>query len=100
MHVIAGIMIRSRILLKSIAVFLILETLVSTVAPTISWALTAGPTAPEFSSFVPWDHSNVVNQATGDLNFNIPLLEVMGPEGGYPLSLNYSAGIKTNQEAS
>jgi hypothetical protein len=93
-------MIRNRILLKSIAVFLILETLVSTVAPTISWALTAGPTAPEFSSFEPVDTTDAVNLATGDLTYNIPLLEVPGPSGGYPLSLSYHAGIQTNLDAS
>jgi hypothetical protein len=93
-------MIRNRILLKSIAAFLILETLVSTVAPTISWALTAGPTAPEFSSFEPVDTTDVVNLATGDLTYNIPLIEIPGPSGGYPLSLSYHAGIQTNLDAS
>jgi hypothetical protein len=93
-------MIRNRILLKSIAVFLIIETLVNTVAPTISWALTAGPTAPEATSFEPVDMTDVVSLATGDLTYNVPLLEVPGPSGGYPISLSYHAGIQPNEEAS
>ncbi len=93
-------MIRNRLLLKSITVFLILETLFSTVAPTISWALTAGPTAPEATSFEPVDTTDIVNLATGDMAYNIPLLEVPGPSGGYPLSLSYHAGIQPNEDAS
>lgn len=93
-------MIRNRKLLKAITAFLILETLFNTVAPTISWALTAGPSAPEFSSFEPVDTTDMVNLATGDLVYNMPLLEVPGPSGGYPMSLSYHAGIKMDQEAS
>jgi len=93
-------MIRNRILLKSIAVFLILETVFNTVAPTISWALTSGPTAPEATSFEPIDTTDMVNLATGDLAYNIPLLEVPGPSGGYPLGLSYHAGIQPNEDAS
>ncbi|HEY9008585.1 MAG TPA: hypothetical protein VIM75_20750 [Ohtaekwangia sp.] len=93
-------MIRNRILLKSIAVFLLLETVFNTVAPTISWALTSGPTAPEATSFEPVDTTDMVNLLTGDLAYNIPLLEVPGPSGGYPLSLSYHAGIQPDGEAS
>jgi hypothetical protein len=93
-------MLRNPKFLKAVAAFLILETLFNTVAPTISWALTAGPTAPEFSSFEPADTTDMVNLLTGDMVHNIPLLEVPGPSGGYPLSLSYHAGIKLDQEAS
>jgi len=93
-------LIRNRIILKAFAVFFILETLTSTVLPTISWALTAGPTAPEATSFEPVDTTDMVNLATGDLAYNLPLLEVPGPSGGYPLSLSYHAGIMPNEEAS
>jgi len=93
-------MIRNRLLLKSFAVFFLLEILLNTVTPAISWALTAGPTAPEYTSFEPVDTTDIVNLATGDLAYNIPLLEVPGPCGGYPLSLSYHAGIMPNEEAS
>jgi hypothetical protein len=42
----------------------------------------------------------MVNLASGDLAYNLPLLEVPGPSGGYPLSLSYHAGILPNEEAS
>src|SRR5687767_14239982 len=93
-------MIRNRKFLRGIAAFLILETLFNMIAPTVSWALTAGPTAPEATSFEPVDTTDLVNLATGDLAYNIPLLEVPGPSGGYPLSLSYHAGIQPNEEAS
>jgi len=93
-------MIRNRILLKTFAVFFLVEMFSNAVAPAVSWALTAGPTAPEYTSFEPVDTSNMVNLATGDLAYNIPLLEVPGPSGGYPLSLSYHAGIMPEEEAS
>ncbi len=65
-----------------------------------SKAQTAGPTAPEYSSFEPVDVTDMVNLASGDFTYTIPLIEVPGPEGGYPLALSYHAGIKPEQEAS
>lgn len=93
-------MIRNRIFLKTLAVFFLLEMAVNVVWPSVSYALTAGPTAPEATSFEPVDTTDMVNLATGDLAYNIPLLEVPGPSGGYPLSLSYHAGIQPNEEAS
>ncbi len=91
---------RKRILRKAIAIFLLLITVGNVVAPTVSYALTSGPTAPEATSFEPVDTTDMVNLATGDMTYNIPLLEVPGPAGGYPLSLSYHAGMMTQEEAS
>jgi hypothetical protein len=93
-------MIRNRVLLKSFTIFFLLEISLDVFAPAFSWALTGGPTSPEFSSFEPVDTTDMVNLATGDFVYNTPILEVPGPEGGYPLSLSYHAGIKTEQESS
>jgi len=93
-------LIRSRILLKAFAVFFILEMVVNIIAPSVTWALTAGPTAPEATSFEPVDTTDMVNTLTGDFVYNVPLLEVPGPSGGYPLSLSYHAGIMPDEEAS
>src|SRR5687767_2613398 len=93
-------MIRNRRLLKSFAVFFIIEMIASTIAPTISWALTAGPTAPEASSFEPVDTSEMVDLTTGDMVYNLPLLEVPGPGGSYPISISYHAGINPSADAS
>jgi YD repeat-containing protein len=93
-------MIRTKYLKKTIAVFLLLTTLSNVVAPTVSYALTSGPTAPEATSFEPVDTTDMVNTITGDFVYNMPLMEVPGPAGGYPLSLSYHAGIQPNVDAS
>src|SRR5687768_10664076 len=93
-------MIRNRLLLKSFAVFFIIEMLVSTVVPSITWALTSGPVTPEASSFEPVDTQQMVDLTTGDLAYTLPLIEVPGPAGSYPLSLSYHAGITPDTEAS
>ncbi|PWG81346.1 hypothetical protein DDR33_08235 [Pararcticibacter amylolyticus] len=69
-------------------------------SPAVALGLTSGPTAPEATSFEPVDTTDMVNLLTGDLAYNLPLLEVPGPEGGYPLSLSYHAGIQPNEDAS
>lgn len=68
----------------------------NTIAPTVSYALTSGPSQPEVQSFTPVGTSDMVTPFTGDFNYNIPLMDV----GGYPLNVAYSAGISTDQEAS
>lgn len=93
-------MIRLTKLRKAIAMFFLINIVFEIVAPHVSYALTAGPTAPEATSFEPVDTTDMVNLLSGDLAYNIPLLEVPGPEGGYPLSLSYHAGIQPNEEAS
>jgi hypothetical protein len=85
---------------KAIAVFMILITVGNVITPTVSWALTAGPTAPEATSFEPVDTTDMINTITGDLAYNIPLLEVPGPAGSYPLSLSYHSNIQPNMDAS
>ncbi|SHG78038.1 hypothetical protein SAMN04488109_1802 [Chryseolinea serpens] len=93
-------MIRNRFLLKFISAFFFLEMLGSVIQPAMLFALTAGPSSPEFSSFEPVDTTDMVNLASGQLVYNMPLLEVPGPAGGYPLSLSYHSGILGEQEAS
>ena len=56
--------------------------------------------SPEAASFEPVDATDMVNLLTGDLTYVLPLLNVPSPEGGYPLSLSYHAGIAYGQEAS
>jgi hypothetical protein len=89
-----------RFLRRPLAISLLILFVGQLATPTVSYALTAGPTAPEFSSFEPVDTTDMVNLATGDFIYNTPIIEVPGPEGGYPLSLSYHAGIKNDQEAS
>ncbi len=59
-----------------------------------------GPTAPEATSFEPVDATDMVNLLTGDLSYVIPLINVPGPDGGYPISLSYHGGVSLEQQAS
>lgn len=61
-----------------------------------SYALTGGPSQPEFNSFTPIGTSDMVDLTSGDFNYNIPIMDV----GGYPLNLSYNSGITMDQEAS
>ncbi|MBN8696067.1 MAG: hypothetical protein J0L87_06020 [Bacteroidetes bacterium] len=66
----------------------------------MSFALAGGGAMPEYSSFEPVDATDMVNLLTGDFTYNIPVLNVPGPSGGYPLSMFYHSGIGVEQEAS
>lgn len=44
--------------------------------------------------------SEMVNLYSGDFSYSIPLLTVPGPNGGFPVSLNYSAGVGMEDQAS
>ncbi|HEY4787658.1 MAG TPA: hypothetical protein VIH57_16490, partial [Bacteroidales bacterium] len=87
--------------LKFIAVFLALNILIECALPTMIFALTSGPKSPEFMTFTPVATTNMVDLATGDFNYNIPVFEIPGAEGGgYALSLAYNSAINSEQEAS
>lgn len=64
--------------------------------PNGAWALTGGPAQPEFNSFTPIGTSDMVDLSSGDMSYNIPLMDV----GGYPLNIAYSGGVTMDQEAS
>lgn len=73
----------------------------SLLAPNVALALTAGPTQPEFKSFTPVATTNMVHPFTGDFQYNLPVLNVPGADGGgYALSLSYSANPALHGEAS
>lgn len=60
------------------------------------WALTGGPSQPEFASFQPVEANDVVNLFSGDFNYNIPLMDVEG----YPVNLSYSSNVGMEDQAS
>ena len=93
-------LLRNSFIVKCLASFL-LTTIVSQICfPTVALALTAGPTQPEVQSFQAANTTDMVNLFTGDFNYNIPLFELPGPNGGYPFNLAYNSGISMDQEAS
>jgi YD repeat-containing protein len=62
-------------------------------------ALAEGPSQPEALQFEPVDATDMVNLATGDFTYNLPLLAVPGPAGNFPVNLSYHAGIGPHQDA-
>ncbi|MDY8138480.1 hypothetical protein [Aquimarina sp. 2201CG5-10] len=88
--------IRKSKITKVIASYLAIQLVVQMMQPMQLWALTSGPTQPEFNSFTPIGTSDMVNLASGNFNYNIPIMDV----GGYPLNLAYDSGITMDQEAS
>jgi hypothetical protein len=88
-------------LLKTTAVFLVVTILSEVVFPSAAYALTAGPSSPEFSNFTPVATTDMVNVFSGDLNYNLPVIEIPGSDGGgYALSLSYQSGASSEEEAS
>ncbi|MFB3389840.1 hypothetical protein [Flavobacterium sp. LAR06] len=81
---------------KTIAIYLAMMILLETVQPMQIYALTGGPSQPEFEAFTPIGTSDMVDLASGDFNYNIPIMDV----GGYPLNLAYNSGVTMDQEAS
>lgn len=64
--------------------------------PAQTFALTGGPSQPEYESFEPAGATEMVNLATGDFVYNIPLMDV----DGYPINISYHGGVTMEQEAS
>ena len=85
---------------KVLCAFTSVNFLFQVVNPTVSLALTGGPSQPEVNSFEPVNTTQMVDLFSGDFNYNIPLLTVPGPNGGYPINLAYHAGIGMEQQAS
>ena len=85
---------------KVVAAFLLVNALYYTFGSAAAYALTSGPTAPEISSFEPVDATDMVNLATGDFSYSMPLIEIPGPAGNYPIALSYHPGISPMEEAS
>lgn len=86
--------------LQRIAFLLAVIMTAEAVFPMQAFALTGGPSQPEVESFEPVTTTEMVNLFSGDFNYNIPLMTVPGPNGGYPINLAYHAGIGMEQEAS
>ncbi|MDB5272083.1 MAG: hypothetical protein JWO58_450 [Chitinophagaceae bacterium] len=88
-------------MLRKVSLFIATILLMEALFPVTAYALTAGPGSPEFSTFTPVATSDMVNVFTGDLNYNLPVVEIPGSDGGgYALSLSYNSGVSSEEEAS
>lgn len=86
--------------IKVVAAYLLLSILTQLVQPLSVLALTSGPGQPEFQGVTEVDMSQAVDPFSGDFSYNVPVLTVPGPNGGYPLNLTYSSGVGMEDEAS
>src|ERR1700741_4826162 len=85
---------------RFIACFLVVNLLAQICAPPAAWALTSGPAQEEYASFEPVETPQLVDPYSGDFTYNLPLLSVPGPNGGYPINMSYHSGVGMEQEAS
>lgn len=84
-----------------VTVFLVtVQLTVSTLGGNYAFAGDGGPTQPEVQSFEPMGTNQMVDPFTGDFTYNIPLFNLPGPNGGYPVNLAYHSGAQMDQEAS
>lgn len=67
--------------------------------PGTGYSLQGGPTMPEYVKFEPADITDIVNIGTGDFVYSVPLGDVPGPAGGFPITMSYHAGVGKDQEA-
>ena len=81
---------------RALAICLLIPFLI-TVFPFQTYAITSGPSQEEFATFTPAQTTEMVNLYSGDFNYNIPLMTVPGPNGGYPLNLFYNSGTNINE---
>jgi YD repeat-containing protein len=63
------------------------------------FALTDGPTQPDYAGFKSMDVNGMVDLLSGDFSYGIPLLEVPGAGLSYPINLGYRSGAQLEQEA-
>ena len=85
---------------KAAAVFFLGEMLINLVWPLAGYALTTGPNQTEYTSYESADATDMVDLISGDFNYNLPFVEVPGPEGAFKVPIFYHSGIGLEDEAS
>jgi hypothetical protein len=94
------IKIRKSKIARYFTFFMAINIFFEIISPSITFALTSGPSQEEFASFEPASTTDMVDVYSGDYTYNLPLLSVPGPNGGYPVNLAYHSGVSMEQEAS
>ncbi len=84
---------------KGLLTILLIASLLPLCLINRAYAISEGPSQPEAMQFEPVDTTDLVNLATGDFNYNLPLLIIPGPAGDFPINMSYHAGIGPNEEA-
>jgi hypothetical protein len=81
---------------QKIAIILLCIWSFNMLLPGICYALTSGPAQPETKGFQVAGVSDMVDLQSGDLKYNIPLLDI----DGYPINLSYQSGVGIDDESS
>ena len=85
---------------KVIAMYLAVSLFSEIAVPLRTYAITGGPSQPEMAGFTPTNTDNMVDLFSGDFHYTIPIMTVPGPNGGFPINLNYTSGVGMEHEAS
>lgn len=85
---------------KVVAIFLVAVLFSELLQPQQLFAITGGPAQPEMAGFTPTNTDNMVDLFSGDFHYTIPIMTVPGPNGGFPINLNYTSSVGMEQEAS
>lgn len=93
-------MITSKRIRRGLALGLLLNYVTGIMLPSTAYALTFGANQVEFTSYESAGTTDMVNLSTGDMTYNIPIMEVPSPEGGVTIPMFYHAGIGVEDEAS
>lgn len=88
---------RLRPYLRFLSIFFILTFLQSLFQPSIVKAITGGPIQSEYTGYSEPNSDDNVNLLTGDFTYNLPLVHVPSPSGGFSLPLSYHAGISPDE---
>lgn len=91
--------IRNSYSAKIVAIVLAVQLFASSIGFNNVYAGDGGPKTPESQSFEPVGTNQMVDLFTGDFTYNIPLFNIPGPDGGYPINLAYHSGVSMEQEA-
>lgn len=84
---------------KPVGAFLIISLVSQLAWPTVSLALTS-PVQAEHQGFSPAGGGEMVDLFTGDFSYDIPLFDLPGPSGGYPINMAYNSGFSMDSESS
>jgi len=85
---------------KIVAINFLLIFINSLIAPNILQAK-QDPPSPDFGGFESSSTRDMVSEFTGDFTYNLPVIEIPGPDGGgYSLSLSYHSGTSPEEDAS
>lgn len=92
--------IRKSRLTKIVAIYLVVALLSEFILPSNLYAISGGPSQPEMAGFTPLNTDTMVDLFSGDFHYTIPIMTVPGPNGGFPINLNYTSGVNMEHEAS